>query len=397
MNWNFTRTQSFLILVLFATCLGIGIQYNVDLIVLYDTVRLVVQGQWEKIYSGPGENGSIGRYFYGPFSLLLFSPLGWLSYYGAKAVWLLFQSISYFLFWWLLGEFFPLRARKAFLLWLLVFIFAINPLHNNFQSNNIQLFLAVMLLGAEWLSRREGKWDGLAAGLLISVAAAVKIFPFFIFAFYWLWRPKLRKGLATGLVVTLVSPYVAFGPTKATLLYQTFLKNLTSYGQDNSFITVDDICCLPSLIARAFHYFGGTETEADPFIKLAILGISGAFLGFVWLGKKQSKGKEQNDILWTLAFALMAFLNPSTRPHYYIFYVPALAWLAKRWSDDKAGSWEKFSVLASVGLIALTQEGVTGKGINNLLEAWSIPTYGMLILCLIMTRQLVYLNRTARA
>lgn len=389
---KFTRLELALILVLFVPCLWIGILYNVDFIVLYDTMKLLVQGEWTRIYSGLGENGSIGRYFYGPFSLVLYGPLGFLNYHVAKGIWLFFQSVSYFLFWWLLGRLFPVFTNaKAFWVWMLVWVLAVNPLHNNFQSNNIQIFLAVMLIGAEYLSRSEKSRDHLIAGFLITTAGAIKIFPFFIFGFYWLARPKLRKGLLISLIVTTISPFLVFGPATGTLLYKAFLKNLTSYGNENSFIKIDDINCLPSLIARTLHSFGVSEAAADPVIKLAIIGISGLFLFYVFLRRLRLGDPRYNDYydsLWTMALTLMAFLNPSTRPHYYIFYVPALAWLAKRIFEGKIGKAETALTAASVVLIALTQEGVVGKSWNNWLEAHSIPTYGMLLLCLLTARQM---------
>lgn len=392
-----SRPHAFFILALFVPCLWIGYLYNVDLIVLFDTTHLLTAQQWERIYSAAGENGSIGRYFYGPFSLILFGLFGFLPYAAVKAIWLIAQSIGYFLFWWLIGELYPwTRERRYFWFWSLFWFLAVNPLHNNFQSNNIQLYLVVALLGAEWLSRSPHRRASWIAGLLIAAAGAVKVFPYLLFGFYWLAKPRLRPALLTGLLVTLGLPFLVFGPERGLFLYRAFLANVATYGQDNSFIRVEDICCLPSLLARHLYYrWGVAETVSGPYIKLFIVALAGIFLIYVW--RKAARFNQRPagyEAVWPFAFTLLAFLNPSTRPHYYVFYLPALAYLLQRWIEQGASVIYKLMVIGSVILIAASQEGVTGKALNNLLEAWSVPTYGMALLCALALQQMLAANRT---
>jgi len=78
----------------------------------------------------------------------------------------------------------------------------------------------------------------------------------------------------------------------------------------------------------------------------------------------------------------MVFLTPSTRPHYFIFYVPAFISLAEiaREHMDRVFLWA--SLFVAVLLIAFTAEGVVGKSFNDFLEGLKVPVMGMAILCL---------------
>ena len=98
---------------------------------------------------------------------------------------------------------------------------------------------------------------------------------------------------------------------------------------------------------------------------------------------KRNEGREYLINVWAMGLALMAFLNPSTRVHYFIFYVPAFcSVIGSIIKDAKRSVWLIFTALLSFVAIALTTEGVVGKGLNNNLEALSIPTWGfVLLLC----------------
>jgi len=82
---------------------------------------------------------------------------------------------------------------------------------------------------------------------------------------------------------------------------------------------------------------------------------------------------------------MMALLNSSTRPDYFIFFVPAFASIVEIWQNHKVG-WSYISAtLLSIFLIAFTTEWVLGsKELNNLVESWRVPAVGMIVLCIIL-------------
>lgn len=370
-------TQLSLLGLLLIPCWIIAAKYDIDLVNLY-AAQGFAQTDPTRVY---GFNGTLGRYFYGPFSLVVFGPLAWFSFATVKVIWIALQTASYFAFWYLIYKLYPsLLNRNSWGAWLAVFVLAINPIHNNFQSNNIQLMLGVLILWAEWWSVNQNSRKQFGAGFILACAAAIKVFPLFLCAYYIVAKPaRVRQGVLAGFLFTLLIPILPFGLTTSALLFQDFLANLTTYNVENSFTRVPDILCLPSLVARVFQ---NTLSPAGISLvtRVSILGISAAF--FLWVLRLKKQTDWQNGRLsvhvWALACTLMAFLNPSTRPHYFLFYLPAVASLAEL-TRELSGSYRKavWGLLAGgILLIAFTAQGVTGKDLNDWLEAANYPTYG---------------------
>lgn len=213
-------------------------------------------------------------------------------------------------------------------------------------------------------------------GLLVAFTAGIKVFPAFLVVYYFIAKSSsTRKGIIIGCLIVALSPFVVLGPSKAYFLYQGFIGNLTTYSADNSLTKTNDILCLPSLLAR----WGFTSSQSNALV----LFLSALFFVWVFLRKSRPNFTSIEPYLLAFAWTLSVLLNPSTRPHYFIFYVPAYCILINRlqlkdWSKTAIGCLTLVSAL----LIAFTAEGVVGKPLNELLEAASIPTYGMLILCL---------------
>lgn len=366
-----------LLALLITACWIIAARYDIDLVVLHNAARLT-HGQLERVYS---YNGSLGRYFYGPFSLFLIHPLGALSYPVVKFIWIVLQTLSFGIFWWGLCRLYPFLTSPKHWPWLLVWAFSINPVHNNFQSNNIQLMLMAAMIGAELLSRYPDRVRPFLAGVIISFASAVKVFPVFLGVLYWLIKGRATKaGLVAGALLSIALPATLFGVEPTRLLFADFLHNLTTYAAENSLTNVADILCLPSLITRLL---GDTPATAH-IIRAVTLSLSAVFFALAWLDCRKGASESTQGAWWAMGLLLMTLLNPSTRPHYFIFYVPALCLAIEATAFSReARPWALVTTIASFVLIALTAEGVVGKTLNNQMEAWSLPTYGMLGLFLV--------------
>jgi hypothetical protein len=391
-KWNVGSPRQLLKLLLCFALLIAGVviaaRYEIDFPTLWRTAVLVFEGKLDQVYAP-----FTGRYFYPPFSLILIEPLGALGFPLAKWIWIALQSVAFVGFWKYLGRLYPfLNSEANFWSWVLIFIVSINPLHNNFQSNNIQTMLAAGLLGCEYLSRGKSKGQ-FWAGFICALIGAIKIFPLFIAGYYFVSRPRPTKvGVASGMVASLLLPFLFFGKTGGVLLFTAFSKNLTTYNQDNSPIGTPDILCLPSLIAR----LAGGASYTGLLIKISVLLIAAVFYAWAYAVSRrtQTTPKDENLHFWALALALSAFLNPSTRPHYFQFFVPAycsVLQLIKEKANRKG--WLQVSVALSVLLVAFTAEGVVGHDLNDRLEFLSLPTYGMLILCGVLAVSLFRGNR----
>jgi hypothetical protein len=376
MKWKW---QLFWLFALLVPCWVIAYHYDIDLVNLHTAAKFA-NTDISRIYA---QNGDMGRYFYGPFSLVLIKPLGLLPYVAVKWIWIFLQTLCYVIFWYFLYKIYPeLKNKFSNAAWLLVWFVSINPIHNNFQSNNIQIMLATLLVVAEYLTYSKKKSHLLAAGALCVAAASIKIFPIFLVAYYIGTKPwPVKWGIIGSTILFHLLPFVAFGYDGAMAIYHDFFVNLGTYEKDNSLIRVADILCLPSLIARLTYSWDPDGKIAAEMTRWLTLGISASFFGWIFFKNKISLTK---DLLgrdgWAMAMALMALLTPSTRPHYFIFFLPAyctLMVLSHRRLISKA--WIGATVL-SVIAIAFTAEGVTGKKLNDYLEFQSVPTWGMILL-----------------
>jgi alpha-1,2-mannosyltransferase len=369
-----TKLKWLLLVALLIPCWVIGIKYEIDLVVLHATAQFI-NHDYTRVYA---QNGNLGRYFYGPFSLVLIKPLGYFSFSVIKYFWLCLQTVCYFLFWKILQDLYPfLKENKYIWGWLLVWIVAINPIHNNFQSNNIQLMLATLLLAAEQLTRSSSATKQAMGGLLVTFAAGIKVFPAFLVIYYFLAKNwTCRRGILVGLVVVLAAPFLCFGGDQALFLYKGFYSNLTTYSVENGLTQVRDILCLPSLLAR----FGVT----DKISKAIILGLSALFYLWVLKARPLFNNQRTQGHFLAMAWSLSVFLNPSTRPHYFIFYVPAFCSIVEIFYAYPISKIWKFALALSTLMIAFTAQGVTGRKLNEVLEFSNVPTYGMLLLCLVL-------------
>ena len=382
------RTKLFFLVLLLVPCWVIARKYEVDFVILHDTMRLLHDGGFGRIYTENVGNITVGRYFYPPFSLIVFGLFGTVSFVVAKWIWIALQTLWFVLLWRLLGEVYPfLKKPEMRWSWLLVWAMSINPIHNNFQSNNIQLMLFAGLLGAELLIRRGDSRAQFVGGFLSVSPGAIKVYPFFISAYYFVSKPKaVRWGVVAGVLFTTLTPFLVFGGHNGVVLYESFFTNLIKYGQSNPILTTVDIASLPAMMERFFEY--GLKVSAKSSLRIATItvgAIAVVFLGYAF-GRRKSIARDSRDgvHLWVLAMLLAVLLNSSTRPHYFVFYLPAFCSLCELIADRKLGrklGWiTTIGVLISGALLGLTAEAMVGHQLNDRLEAWCLPAMGMVLL-----------------
>ncbi len=380
------RFQLFLLFVLLIPCWVIAAHYDIDLVNIYAVAGYLV-GDIKRVY---GSNGQLGRYFYPPFTLILIKPFAYFSYTVVKWFWIVLQTACYVVFWRGLYRLYPvLKEQKFFWPWILIFIVSINPIHNNFQSNNIQLMLIAMLVAAEVHSRKDGKAQYWAGGL-VSLAAWIKVFPAFMAVYYMLVKPKkVKAGLVIGFLFGLLTPLAFFGWEQGISLYRDFYLAVTTYADDNPLTLSPDIMCLPSLLARFFKWVVPVEPQVAAMIsKGVIIAVSAVFFTASYYKLVIKKATTQLHF-WALALSLTVFLNPSTRPHYFIFFVPAYVSVLAMYHKEKR-PFDYFLVVLSVLLVAFTTDAVLGKTLNDKVELLSLPTIGSALISLLLACRLLY-------
>ena len=372
--------QWVLLAVLWVAGLVIAIKYEVDFPVFYRAVQVSVINP-VNAYSSDLMHQNGPRFYYGPLVLAIARPLAWFDFKAAKYFWIFLQTIAFVVFWRFLVSRFEV-LRKSQVAWLLVFASSINPIHLNFQSNNIQMMILAVLMVAETLSESSSSRKQILAGAIIPFLGCIKVFPWFVVAYYFLVKSReVRLGLFIGLVVALIVPLMVFGWHDGMAAYQVFYSSLGKYQQHNSFIESSNLQCLHSLVASLLPV-SALEGPGFSMIANSLFFAFGFLLFFyVWKNGKKISNPVYQNALWSLVVGLMIFLNPSSLGHYLVFLVPGVA-AGLELTDRLPNSvFEKVLVWGGALIIMLVVDGMMGRTASHALQKMRIPAMGMLILC----------------
>jgi hypothetical protein len=377
--------RRFLLVALPITGWVVAFRYHVDLVVV-NLVTKISQTDLSKVY---GDLAGTGRFFYGPITVVLYQPFKWIPTYRAlEVVWLTLQTFWYVIFWVVLQKLYAPLFTHKFWIWLAVFLFALNPIHNNYQSGNIQLMLCAALIAAEYLSHERKEDFQLVAGILVALCAAIKVFPAYMLLYFLLMKPtRVRVGLAAGLSLAVLLPVLVFGIDGAWTLFQGFHANLFTYQSDNPLTRIPDILCLPSFLARIMAALSVSPILQKIIMATAVGIVGGGTLLWTWLNRKQIRRDDDLALhAFSLAMAVMALINPSTRVHYFIFFVPAFCsvWVLMKRARGLLRKDVACGLAFVFVTVSLTTQGVLGKTLNDQLEHWSVPTIGLIALTVML-------------
>lgn len=371
------RLPFLLLFILLIPCWGIALKPGGDLGVYYQASEWLQKGWVANLYSN---NAEIGNFFYGPFGLALLKPLSLLTFSGANLLWLLFQTLSYFGFWFFLFKIFPeLLSPWKKGLFLLVWLVSIKPIHASFQSHNVQLIFAAILVASEWGSRSENRFQKWLSGIAVAVVASIKIYPAFIALYYFLKRPKeVKIGLLLGGLISFLIPLGVFGFSTGLSLPKQFIQNLLHYHQVYDLAKDTVSLSLPSLLAT---YLPKTWVDHGA-ISLVVGCISLVFFTGAFLSRNRISPIDERHS-WAFLWAMMGLLNSTTRPDYFIYFVPAFASLPLLIEKKDTKKVYYFGLTLSVLLIAFITEWVLGsRDLTHHLESLRVPVLGVLLLCL---------------
>lgn len=365
--------QKILVGILLIPCVGIAWNPRGDLNVYYAVSQYLLAGKAATIYA---DNEQLGNFFYGPLGLAILKPLALLPFSFAHGWWVCLNVISYFVFWGVLSRLFPsLFEKKNRLYFVLIWIASIKPIHASFQSFNVQLMCAALLLAAEYASHQSKRWS-FWSGFGIASLVAIKVFPIYVLLYYFLVKSKeLRYGSIAGFVTALALPVFVFGFPLGLVMSRDFVFNLFTYHNAYPLAEGTYLLSLPSLLAW-LGKMGGLEATAATLTKFLVVGISLAFFGYTWK-------KGESLFAWAMALALMTLLNSVSRVDYFIFYIPAFcALLIYRVAHPLLERWFMVLTGLALSLLAFVNEWtLQSAALNHQLEGWRVPVYGMLILC----------------
>ena len=249
-----------------------------------------------------------------PFSLLPVLPFSSLPPLWAKRGWLLLNLVLLGFAAYLLKRISRLSARRVAIL---VFL-AIVPLRTNFLYGQEYVLLLFLLTASAWLYFEN---RGLAAGLTLAVAGALKIYPS-LFLIFFVRKKQWRAaaGLVVGSTALWLLSWSLFGfETIRTYLAEVLPWPLRAEGQDPYNINWNTFS---AVLHRLF--IAEPELNPHPVAHLPVLyavlqpicqGL--IFVPFLWLMGSSRAALEREKLLWGTYVAMLLIL--STNPGSYDF------------------------------------------------------------------------------
>jgi hypothetical protein len=141
-------------------------------------------------------------YVYPPLLAVLVLPLSALSITAATITWKVLQHVCLLVAGGLLLSLLP-RAVRPLAAGLLLLAWLLVPLHDEIQVGESNSLVLALEVGAVWLIARQaagraGEGASIGAGVLLALAASIKVLPLLLIVYFWARGPRPVAAVATG-------------------------------------------------------------------------------------------------------------------------------------------------------------------------------------------------------
>ncbi len=275
-------------------------------------------------------------YTYPPFSAIAFLPLTWLPHQAAQLSWAALNVLA------LAGIIaLSLRALRADLrgrnlvLWTLIALgpaFSLEPVWLTFNYGQINLVLTVMILADLTGHLRCGSRT-LPRGILLGIAAAIKLIPLVFVAYLFVTRQT--KAAWTAVWTFLACSAIAFAVAP-----RTSWSYWTHYATDASrvggvWFTSNQ--SLRGMLDRFSHTALGAFVPTVVGLVVLIAGLAVARRAY----------RESSPFLGMLVAAVTGLLvSPITWAHHMVWIIPILLWLLL--GDDRPRSGRPIAIVGAI-------------------------------------------------
>jgi hypothetical protein len=296
----------------------------------------------------PGEQLTIGVNAHPPTSVLLVAPLALLDYPSAVLAWNLISLAALGVSLWLVARALDLPLSAGSLLPAVVLLLLCGPFRQQMYQGQLNLVLLLLLTGV-WTAARSGR-DTLA-GTLLGVAAAVKLFPAFLFLYFVLGRRWKVVGSGVGSLLTVT------GLTAALLgagTYRDYARDVLPRvdqfraGWDNASLAgfwTKLFDPPPADLPPAPPQTGPTVTDTpvvvdvmpvfpveplwrSPLVaRMGTVTCCGAILVLLAWVVWQSRSRPQQDLAFGLSLVAMLLVSPICWAHYFLLLLVPLTLL----------------------------------------------------------------------
>ena len=259
-------------------------------------------------------------------------------------------------------------------------------IHANFGHLQINiLILLLSLLGCVWLTRRRS----FAGGAIIGIAAAIKVFPIFLFPYLawkrW-WRAFAAAVLAGGLLS--LSPLLVFGFGRFWRYVHAWFVVWQAeplYSWRNQSVV--------GMLGRLDHGLRGVPHAADSLATLGLvawigLAVSAGLFAaaFVFTGRSPDRDPTVPTVPVEFAIVLVAavLFVPRSFIYYFVFLLPANAVLWRAVTGDYEMSHStrriiRWLLVASFILGSLTSEFLLGEQLSVAIKSFSGVTVAAIL------------------
>ncbi|HEV3366027.1 MAG TPA: glycosyltransferase 87 family protein, partial [Acidimicrobiales bacterium] len=260
---------------------------------------------------------------YPPFAALVFAPLNVLPLSAAQVLWSLVNVGALFALVWLsLRATRPGLDRRRRLLWSLVLMapaFWMEPVHLTFAFGQVNVVLAALALADLTGHLRLGRRT-LPRGVLIGVAAAVKLTPLVFVPYLFVTRQTRAAWVALGTFAVCSAATAATDPRVSWSYWTRYATDAKRVG--GVFYISNQ--SLRAVADRVDHRVVSTGLTTAVSAVVLVMGI--ALARWAW--------RSSSNLLGVLVCATTGLLaSPITWAHHLVWIVPVLIWLV--WAPDR--------------------------------------------------------------
>ncbi len=257
-----------------------------------------------------------------PTSVLLAVPLARLDYPDATLAWNLISLAALAVSFWLFNQQLHITSSPWALLPLLAYLLLCGPFRQQMYQGQLNLVL-LLLLTATWASDRSGR--SLAAGTLLGLATAIKLFPGFLVLYFLLrrdWRAVGATVIAFGLLTGLTT--AVLGATTYRDYVSDVLPQVAAYESDwlnASFAGFWSRLFNPTSHQNTVIPLWTSPLLASAGTLLCRVALLAACVWALW----RMKTPAERDLAFGLLLPAMLLISPIAWDHYFLLlFLPVI-------------------------------------------------------------------------
>lgn len=310
-----------------------------------------------------------------PTSTLLALPLANLDYVTAGWWWNVISLGSLLLALIILGAQLDWRPTLWSMPVLLALLMTWIPLWLHMMQGQLGLLL-LLLFAAAWARGRRG--DQIGCGLIVGLAATIKIFPILLLGYLALRGRWRGVGAGVGAMAMVTAVTLLITGVEAFITYvAVVLPSLNRWRPD--WINAS----LVGFFARLFAPDTATEPLLySPFLAAGLTAVAG--LGVVGVVVYRARRSEVDfDAEFGLALTATLLLSALTWSHYFVvLLIPLAIWLRRIGTLRPVAYWAWVSLAVTWGLMAIPQADVARALVSGGENGTATPLQALTILAL---------------